>query len=59
MLYYSPNELSVLYFVGLLGGYNTGAYYPSKHFKYYMQGLTSCIEEHHGDVYFEEEVMEI
>ena len=54
-----PNELSVLYFISLLGGYGSGAYYPTRHFKYYMRRLVSFVEEHDGAVYFEEEVVNI
>ena len=49
----------MLYFIGLLGGYGSGAYYPTRHFKYYMQRLVSFVEEHSGAVYFEEEVVSI
>ncbi|MGI9288755.1 MAG: phytoene desaturase family protein, partial [Pseudomonadales bacterium] len=28
-----PDKLSVLFYIGLLGGYGTGAYSPTKHFK--------------------------
>ncbi len=54
-----PDKLSLLFYVGLLGGYGTGAYSPTKHFKYYIQRLTRFVTDHDGDLYFEERVTEI
>ncbi len=54
-----PNKLSMLFFLGVLGGYGTGAYVPTKHFKYYMERLASFITDNGGDIYFEEYVSEI
>ncbi len=51
-----PNKLSVLFYIGLLGGYGTGAYAPTKHFKYYIERLVTFVTDHGGDVYFEEQV---
>lgn len=55
-----PEHLSILPYAGLFGGYNTGAYYPTKHFKYYIQRLTDFITEHKGcHIYYETEVTNI
>jgi phytoene dehydrogenase-like protein len=54
-----PDKLSLLFYVGLLGGYGTGAYSPTKHFKYYIQRLARFVTDHDGDLYFEERVTEI
>lgn len=52
-----PNQLSVFPYAGLFGGYNTGAYYPTKHFKYYVDRLASFITQHEGcHIYYETEV---
>lgn len=55
-----PEELSLLMYVALFGGYNTGAYAPTKHFKYYIDRLASFITEHEGcHIYYETEVDKI
>ena len=54
-----PNKLSILFFLGVLGGYGTGAYSPTKQFKYYMERLVQFITDHRGDIYFEELVTAI
>lgn len=54
-----PDKLSLLFFVGVLGGYGTGAYSPTKHFKYYIQRLAKFVTDHGGDLYFEERVTAI
>jgi len=55
-----PERLSLIMFVALFGGYNTGAYAPTKHFKYYIERLASFIEEHEGcHIYYETEVDKI
>lgn len=43
-----PNQLSILAYAGLMGGYNTGAYYPTRHFKYYTESLAKFITDHEG-----------
>jgi len=56
----APKDLSIFIYAGLLGGYNTGAYYPTKHFKYYIQRIADFITEHDGcHIYYETEVTEI
>lgn len=55
-----PKEQSILAFAGLFGGYNTGAYYPSKHFKYYVDRIAKFITDHEGcHIYYETPVTKI
>lgn len=55
-----PERLSVFSYAGLFGGYNTGAYYPTKHFKGYVDGLVHAITKHEGNhVYYETEVTKV
>jgi all-trans-retinol 13,14-reductase len=43
-----PEDLSIFGFTGLFGGYNTGAYYPTKHFKHYTERIAHFIQEKEG-----------
>lgn len=43
-----PNTLSVLAYASLFGGYNEGAYYPTRHFKYFIERLTKVITDQPG-----------
>lgn len=55
-----PEKLSFLAYIGLFAGYNTGAYYPTKHFKYYIDRLAKFITDHDGcHIYYETEVTKI
>lgn len=55
-----PERLSIFMFAALFGGYNTGSYYPTKHFKYYVDRLVQFITDHPGcHVYYETEVTSI
>ncbi|MBI2990176.1 MAG: NAD(P)/FAD-dependent oxidoreductase [Candidatus Magasanikbacteria bacterium] len=55
-----PHRLSIFAYAGLFGGYNLGAYYPSKHFKYYVNRLADFITSHDGcHIYYETEVTKI
>jgi all-trans-retinol 13,14-reductase len=55
-----PEKLSFFMYVALFGGYNTGAYYPTKHFKYYIERLVKFITDHDGcHVYYETEATKI
>ncbi|MDP3970544.1 MAG: NAD(P)/FAD-dependent oxidoreductase [bacterium] len=55
-----PEELSIFSYAGLFGGYNTGAYYPKKHFKYYVDRLVKFITDHEGcHIYYESRVIKI
>jgi all-trans-retinol 13,14-reductase len=55
-----PEKLSLFMYVALFGGYNTGAYYPTKHFKYYIQRLADFITEQDGcHIYYETPVDKI
>jgi phytoene dehydrogenase-like protein len=52
-----PEELSIFPYVGLFSGYNKGAYYPEKHFKFFVDRLTEFITDHDGcHIYYETEV---
>ncbi|MEO8362594.1 MAG: NAD(P)-binding protein, partial [Vicinamibacteria bacterium] len=53
-----PKDLSILAYNGLFSGYNRGAYYPRKHFKYLVSRLADFITSHAGcHIYYEQEVM--
>ncbi len=55
-----PDELSIFAFVGLMSGYNTGAYYPTKHYKHYIQSLADFIVSKDGcHIYYETPVEKI
>jgi all-trans-retinol 13,14-reductase len=55
-----PERLSLFMYTALFGGYNTGAYYPTKHFKYYVDRLAQFITDHEGcHIYYETEVDKI
>ncbi len=54
-----PNELSLFGYIGLLNGYNEGAYYPYKHFKHFIETLAHFIESHKEcHIFYETEVNE-
>ena len=55
-----PERLSLFAYAGLFGGYNLGAYYPTKHYKYYVNRLADFITEHDGcHIYYETPVTKI
>ncbi len=55
-----PNRLSLFTYAALFGGYNTGSYYPVKHYKYYISRLAEFITSHPGcHIYYETEVTRI
>jgi len=55
-----PEELSVMAFAGLFGGYNRGAYYPTRHFRGYVDHLVDFISSHAGcHIYYETAVTRI
>lgn len=55
-----PEELSIFAFVGLFGGYNTGAYYPKKHYKHYIDSVAKVITDSEGShIYYETEAVKI
>ena len=54
-----PDELSIFGYVALFGGYNVGAYYPTKHFKYYIDRLAKFITDHKGHIYYQTKVSKI
>lgn len=43
-----PETLSVLAYAGLFGGYNEGAYYPTRHFKYFVDQMAKVITDSPG-----------
>ncbi len=43
-----PRELSIFAFSGLFSGYNTGAYYPKKHYKFYVERVAKYIADQPG-----------
>lgn len=55
-----PERLSILAYHGLFKGYNTGAYYPEKHYKFYIERLASFISGQPGcHIFYETEVTKI
>lgn len=55
-----PKELSLLAYAGLVCGYNSGSYYPTKHFKFYIDRLAQFITDQPGcHIFYETEVKEI
>ena len=55
-----PNRLSIFAYAGLFGGYNVGAYYPTKHFTYYVNRLADFITSHDGcHIYYEPPVTKV
>lgn len=55
-----PDEISIFPYVGLYGGYNTGAYGATHQFEHYIDGLAGAITRHDGcHIYYETEVTKI
>jgi len=55
-----PEKLSILAFHGLFKGYNSGAYYPEKHYKFFIEHLAKFISEQKGcHIFYETEVTKI
>ncbi len=55
-----PRELSVIIYCSLFGGYNTGAYYPTKDYKQYIDSLVEVITGGEGShIYYETPVTKI
>ena len=55
-----PQELSIFAYTALTCGYNTGAYYPTKTFKYVVDQLCDSILKHDGcHIYYETPVTQI
>ena len=55
-----PERLSIFAYCALFSGYNVGAYYPTKHFKYLTERLASFITQHEGcHIFYETEVTKI
>lgn len=55
-----PEELSIFTYIGLFAGYNTGAYYPTKHYKNYVERIAQFITDQEGcHIYYETPVNKI
>lgn len=54
-----PEELSIFPYVGLFTGYNYGAYYPKKHYKFYVERICKFITDHGGHIFYETLVSKI
>lgn len=55
-----PNELSIFPYAALFCGYNGGAYYPTKHYKYYIDKIAESITSHRGcHIFYESLVTKI
>ncbi|MBI5138756.1 MAG: NAD(P)/FAD-dependent oxidoreductase [Candidatus Vogelbacteria bacterium] len=55
-----PEKLSIFSYVGLFCGYNTGAYYPTKHYKYYFDSIAESITDHRGcHIFYKSKVTKI
>jgi len=55
-----PDELSIIAYSALMAGYNAGAYYPTKHYHYYIDSLVEYITSHDGcHIYYEMPVKKI
>lgn len=55
-----PAKLSIFPYASLFSGYNRGSYYPTKHFKFYTQGLADFITSHSGcHIFYETEATKI
>lgn len=54
-----PDEISIFPYVGLYGGYNTGAYAATNHFESYIDGLADTITKNGGHIFYETEVTKI
>ena len=54
-----PENLSIFAYVGLFGGYNCGAYYPTKHFNGVTQRIAGFITSKGCRIFYETEVNKI
>ena len=54
-----PNAVSLLFYVGLVGGYGDGAYHARPNFGHYVRRLGKFLVDHQADLYFEEPVVSI
>ncbi len=53
-----PEKLSFYAWVILFTNYQKGAYYASKHFEFVIDSLVKVIEENHGEVLLNQEIIE-
>lgn len=54
-----PKDLSIFCYAGLFSGYNSGAYYPTKHFSHFLSTLAKFVTDHGGAIHFKTEVTNI
>lgn len=54
-----PNEISIIPYAALVGGYDKGAYYPTHHYSGYIQALVDTIEKNGGHLYYETRVSKL
>lgn len=54
-----PADLSIFAYAALFGGYNTGAYYPTRHFRHLTERLAEVVVERGGDIFYESQVVGI
>lgn len=54
-----PSDLSIFPYAQLLCGYNTGAYYPTRHFQHVVESLARYVEDHGGCILYETPVEHI
>jgi all-trans-retinol 13,14-reductase len=51
-----PCQLSMLAYCQLFSGYNSGAYYPTRHFRFLTERLAQFVTDHDGHIFYETEV---
>lgn len=55
-----PNRLSFYAYLSLFAGYNGGAFYPTKHYKYWIDRVADFITSHRGSrILYKQEVSKI
>lgn len=55
-----PEQLSIIAYVGLVAGYNSGAYYPTKHYKFFIDRIVKSITDTpECHIYYETEATSI
>lgn len=53
-----PEKLSFLAWTALFHGYHKGAYYPTRHFEYFVDSLVQIIEANGGEIHYNERVVD-
>jgi all-trans-retinol 13,14-reductase len=54
-----PRELSIFAYTQLVCGYNDGAYYPTRHFRYMIERIERFIKDRGGHIFYEMPVTRI